>query len=200
VAVIPIGFWRTRTLWDRESGANKPICKSYNAKVGTAYGECDKCQYNSTFNPSIDKGKKCTLQMNMSAVIPGMWNKIFYFSFHGSSFMFGAKLYKRVQAKSTPKFLFTHHVTTRKEKGAGFTYFVYDLDPKGTINTPRDFYPLLRAYQYKSGLFVEDQIKRGQKGEEVQLDKLNETKNAAGPQVFDPNSVSNTKDTAGEII
>jgi hypothetical protein len=172
VAVIPIGFWRTRTLWDREVAGNKPVCKSYNCLVGTKFGDCEKCQYNSSFNSSIEKSKKCQLQMNMSAVIPGMWDRVFYFGFYGANFMFGVKLHKRVISKSSPKYLFTHHVTTRKEKGQGFTYYVFDLDTQGTVNTPKELYPLLRAYQYKSGLFVEDQIKRGQSGEDVAIDKV----------------------------
>jgi len=173
ISVIPIGFWRSRTLWDREVAGNKPVCKSYNCLVGTKHGECEKCTYNSTFNSAIDKAKKCQLQMNMSAVIPGMWDQVFYFGFYGANFMFGANLHKRVISKSSPKYLFTHYLTTRKEKGQGFTYYVFQLDPTtGTVNTPKELYPLLRAYQYKSGLFVEEQIKRGQSGEDVAIDKV----------------------------
>jgi hypothetical protein len=185
VGIIPIGFWRTRTLWDRDNNGNKPVCKSYNCLVGTKHGECEKCTFNSSFNPAIDKSKKCQLQMNMSAVIPGMWDRVFYFAFYGANFMFGIALHKRVISKSSPKYLFTHYITTRKEKGGSYTYYVYDLDAQGTVHTPKELYPILRAYQYKSGLFVEDQIKRGQSGEDVEIDKVG-TETAAAPAAAKP--------------
>ena len=199
VPVIPIGFWRTRTLWDREASGNKPVCKSYNCLTGTKNGECDKCSFNSTFNTDIDRAKKCQIQMNMSAVIPGTWDRVFYFSFYGANFMFGANLHKRVISKSSPKYLLTHYLNTRKEKGGSYTYFVFEHDKLGSVNTPKELYPLLRAYQYKSGLFVEDQIKRGQAGEAVAIDGVdNPSKTDSGAPASGKPPVDLTDVTAGE--